>query len=240
MPAPVQTVSPSRNIPARTAEVRAYHLDESTPGKPLFLMIPSALVALASLIAIFYVLHEAYLKPHMAVQTANAWVAILLMPYFAGVFTFSYGYELYDVWKAARLTIIIGFIGLASIVLVVFLIALLKKSAKLAGGICDEVADTRFPELGSGAPGPHLTSLNIGPVVRPIMNLGVHTTGDVIDRKLAEFEARRDYQHGRCPRCDQFPDPARRVPEQTTLVPGQDFCPECRQMYAAGGWSANA
>jgi hypothetical protein len=45
----------AREIGAKTHEVVEYHHDDSLPGKPLHILIPGGLVALASLAVIIFV-----------------------------------------------------------------------------------------------------------------------------------------------------------------------------------------
>ncbi len=61
------------------------------------------------------------------------WLAVLLLPYFGGLFLFTYGYELYDWKKAIGLTLIAGLIGLALVLVIIAIVFALKCLAEGAG-----------------------------------------------------------------------------------------------------------
>src|SRR5919199_1336101 len=121
-------------IRAKTNAIRDYHNDPEEPGRPLYLLIPGGLIALASLALIVYIVYRVWFDESL--PDASGWpLLILLAPlYIGGVFLFSYGYELYDVPKAIRLTAIIVFITLAAVMIVAVLGFLLgggkKKESK--------------------------------------------------------------------------------------------------------------
>ena len=50
----------ARQVSAKTQEVVDYHRDDSRPGKPLFIMIPGALLALAALGLIIYIAYRTW------------------------------------------------------------------------------------------------------------------------------------------------------------------------------------
>ena len=51
---------PVRGVRAKTAAVVDYHHDESQPGKPLYLLIPGGLIALAALALIIFVAYRTW------------------------------------------------------------------------------------------------------------------------------------------------------------------------------------
>ena len=101
------------NVRAKTGQVVEHHYDDAKPGKPLYLLVPGGLIALASLALIVYIGYLALYKGDMPSDQGLTLMAILAPFYIGGVFLFSYGYELYNVPKALRLTAIIVFITLA-------------------------------------------------------------------------------------------------------------------------------
>lgn len=115
----------ARQVSAKTQEVVAYDHDESLPGKPLHILIPGGLVALASLAVIILVAYRTWFEGQLAQETGLLLVALLAPFYIGGVFLFSYGYELYNVPRALRLTAIIVFVTLAAVVIVAVLFLLL-------------------------------------------------------------------------------------------------------------------
>ena len=82
-----------------------HHFDESHEGKPLRLVIPGGLIALGALGLASLVGYRGWISLTLAVSTAEYMLAGLAAMFIAGTFTFSYGYELYDIRKAMRLTV---------------------------------------------------------------------------------------------------------------------------------------
>jgi hypothetical protein len=118
------------NVRAKTGQVIDHHYDDAKPGKPLYLLVPGGLIALASLALIVYIGYLALYKGDMPSDQGLTLMAILAPFYIGGVFLFSYGYELYDVPKALRLTAIIVFITLASVVIVAVLFVVLSATGE--------------------------------------------------------------------------------------------------------------
>ena len=115
----------AREVGAKTQEVVAYDHDESLPGKPLHILIPGGLVALASLGVIILVAYLTWFKGELDQGTGLLLVGLLAPFYVGGVFLFSYGYELYNVPRAIRLTAIIVFLTVGAVVIVAVLFFLL-------------------------------------------------------------------------------------------------------------------
>ena len=117
-----------RGVRAKTAAVVDYHRDESQPGKPLHLLIPGGLIALAALALIIYVAYRTWFDGSLSDSQAWLFLAVLGPAYVIGVFMFSYGYELYDMPKTIRLTLIIVVLTVAAVLIVAVLFALLGES----------------------------------------------------------------------------------------------------------------
>ncbi len=111
----------ARQVGAKTQEVINYDHDEGLPGKPLHLLIPGGLVALAALAVIIVVGYQTWFKGELAQSTGLVLIALLAPFYVGGVFLFSYGYELYNIPWAIRLTAIIVFLTFAAVVIVAVL-----------------------------------------------------------------------------------------------------------------------
>lgn len=120
----------ARQVSAKTHEVVAYDHDRSLPGKPLQILIPGGLVALASLGVMILVIYLTWFKGELPPNTGLLLVALLAPFYVGGVFLFSYGYELYNVPRAIRLTAIIVFLSVAAVVIVAVLFFVLGASGK--------------------------------------------------------------------------------------------------------------
>ncbi len=120
----------SLRLRQRTADVVDHHYDDDKPGKPLYLMIPGGLIALASLLLVIFIGYQSYGQATMDQGQGNLLMLVLAPFYIGGVFLFSYGYELYDVGKALRDTVIIVFITLAAVVIVAVLFLALGAMGK--------------------------------------------------------------------------------------------------------------
>ena len=121
----------ARQVGAKTQEVIEYDRDESLPGKPLHILIPGGLVALASLGVIVLVAYMTWIE-HRFDQTTGLILIGLLAPFYVGgVFLFSYGYELYNIPRALRLTAIIVFLTFAAVVIVAVLFFVIGSGGKL-------------------------------------------------------------------------------------------------------------
>jgi len=110
------------NVRARTRQVVDHHYDDEKPGKPLYLLIPGGLIALASLALIIYLAYLTFWQGDLSQNEGLTLMVILAPFYIGGVFLFSYGYELYNLPKALRLTAIVVFITLASVVIIAVLL----------------------------------------------------------------------------------------------------------------------
>ncbi len=115
----------ARQVISKTNEVVEYHKDDARPGKPLYLLIPGGLIALASLGLIIYIAYRTWLLADLP-QDSGLGLILLLSPFYVGgVFLFSYGYELYNIPRALRLTAIIVFITIAAVVILAVLFVLI-------------------------------------------------------------------------------------------------------------------
>lgn len=123
----------ARQVGAKTQEVLNYHRDDGVPGKPLHILIPGGLVALAALAVIVYVAYLTWLEHRFDQTTGIILLAVLAPFYIGGVFLFSYGYELYNIPRALRLTAIIVFVTLAAVVIVAVLFFILGSGNELPG-----------------------------------------------------------------------------------------------------------
>jgi hypothetical protein len=105
----------------QTQAVRDFHYDDTHAGRPLYLLIPGGLIAVSALALIVYVFYAMFVGETLETSQGFLLVALLGPVYIGGVFLFSYGYELYDVRKALRLTAIV----VVTTVLIVVIIAAL-------------------------------------------------------------------------------------------------------------------
>jgi hypothetical protein len=118
----------AREVRAKTHEVFEYDHDNEKPGKPLHVMIPGGLIALACLGVIAFIAYRTWFEGQLDQGTGLTLITILSPFYVGGVFLFSYGYELYNIPRAIRLTAIIVFVTLASVVIIAVMFFVLSES----------------------------------------------------------------------------------------------------------------
>lgn len=156
----------AREVSAKTQEVVAYDHDESLPGKPLHILIPGGLVALASLAVIVLVAYLTWFKGELPQNTGLLLIALLAPFYVGGVFLFSYGYELYNVPRAIRLTVIIVFLTVAAVVIVAVLFFLLGSGRGFPESDSKKKSSGKPKVEAKNAPTSGHTGLpNVGPLV---------------------------------------------------------------------------
>lgn len=115
----------ARQVRAKTHEVYEYDHDDEKPGKPLHILIPGGLIALATLALIAFIGYLTFIEESFSQDLGILLMLILAPFYVGGVFLFSYGYELYNIPRALRLTAIIVFVTLAAVVIVAVLFLVL-------------------------------------------------------------------------------------------------------------------
>lgn len=115
----------ARQVRAKTHEVVDYDHDDEKPGKPLHILIPGGLIALAVLALIIFIGYLTFIEESLSQNLGLVLMGILSPFYVGGVFLFSYGYELYNIPRAIRLTAIIVFVTLAAVVIVAVLFLVL-------------------------------------------------------------------------------------------------------------------
>ena len=156
----------ARQVGAKTQEVVDYHRDDSLPGKPLHILIPGGLVALASLAVIVLVTYLTWFKGELDQGTGLVLIALLAPFYVGGVFLFSYGYELYNIPRAIRLTAIIVFLTVAAVVIVAVLFFVLGAGGQgISGGSSKKKSggNSKVEARPTTSSGPMLP--NLGPLV---------------------------------------------------------------------------
>jgi len=124
----------ARQIGSKTREVIDYDHDDSLPGKPLHILIPGGLIALAALGTIILIIYLTWFEGRLNQGTGTGLILLLTPFYIGGVFMFSYGYELYNIPRAIRLTAIIVFVTVAAVVIIAVLVLVLGGGGKLPSG----------------------------------------------------------------------------------------------------------
>jgi hypothetical protein len=105
--------------------VIAHHYDQNLPGRPLNVLIIGASLALAALGLIVTIIVKTWHTGTLPESTGIVLLVLLVPVYIGSVFLFSYGYEVYDVPRALRLTAIIVFLTLAAVVMLAALAVVL-------------------------------------------------------------------------------------------------------------------
>lgn len=118
----------ARQVRAKTNEVFEYDHDNEKPGKPLHILIPGGLIALITLGVMLLVAYQTWVETNLSQNLAIVLLVILSPFYIGGVFLFSYGYELYNVPRALRLTAIIVFVTVFAVVIVAVLFVVFSNS----------------------------------------------------------------------------------------------------------------
>jgi len=206
------------NVRAKTRQVVDHHYDDARPGKPLYLLVPGGLIALASLALIVYIGYLALYKGDMPSDQGLTLMAILAPFYIGGVFLFSYGYELYNVPKALRLTAIIVFITLAAVVIVAVLFVVLsvkgESKSRSSSSSSRETLSSSSSSFGSSSARGGNVLTGVGPI---FIGTGAPTrtvTHEVIREVPVEPPAPQPIN---CPYCGRG-----YVPAETNFV-----CPSC-------------
>jgi hypothetical protein len=207
----------ARQIGAKTHEVYEYDHDDSKPGKPLHIMVPGGLVALGSLGVIILVAYLTWFEGQLDEGTGISLILLLSPFYVGGVFLFSYGYELYDVPRAIRLTAIIVFVTVAAVVIVAVLFFVLGESkgggSRSSGSRSKSVSSSSKTTQSSTSSS---RGLDVGDLV--ILGGGGRThTREVTKEVVKEVEVPVAPRSVSCPNCNRA-----YVPSNEDYV-----CPSC-------------
>ncbi len=196
----------ARQVGAKTQEVLDYHRDDSLPGKPLHILIPGGLVALASLAVIVLVAYLTWFKGQLAQSTGIVLVILLAPFYMGGVFLFSYGYELYNIPRAIRLTAIIVFLTVAAVVIVAVLFFVLGAGGQGISGGSSKKKSSGKPKVQAMPTSPGGPVIpNLGPLV--ILG-GPGRTREVTREVVKEVEVPVAPRSIDCPYCGRSYVPA--------------------------------
>ncbi|HVN14439.1 MAG TPA: TFIIB-type zinc ribbon-containing protein [Anaerolineales bacterium] len=218
----------ARQVRAKTQQVLNYHYDETKPGKPLQLLIPGGLIALASLALIVFIAYRVWFEASLDSATGIPLLIVLAPFYIGGVFLFSYGYELYNLPRALRLTAIVVFITVAAVVIVAVLFVLLGSGTELGGSSKSSPSRSRSRELSrstntstsstsSSSSGGGWNS-GVGPIFIGGLGMpGGTTTREVVKEVPAQPTEPAKPQPITCPNCGRS-----YIPEENNFV-----CPGC-------------
>lgn len=207
----------ARQVAAKTHEVVEYDHDDSKPGKPLYIMVPGGLVALGALGTIILVAYLTWIETRLDQSTGLILIGLLFPFYVGGVFLFSYGYELYNIPRAIRLTAIIVFLTLAAVVIVAVLFFVLGESK---GGGSSRSSGSKSKVSSGGSKSSSVSSSgwnapNLGNVV--VLGGGGTRTREVTKEVVKEVEVPVAPRSINCPSCNRG-----YVPSEEKYI-----CPSC-------------
>lgn len=199
----------ARQVSAKTQEVVAYDQDESLPGKPLHILIPGGFIALACLGVIILVAYLTWIQHRLEQPTGLILIGLLAPFYVGGVFLFSYGYELYNIPRALRLTAIIVFLTFAAVVIIAVLFVVLASAGKLPESSSSNKKSSQRGRMRTQTP----TSPSGGgfgiPPIGPIITLGgPGRTREVTREVVKEVEVPVAPRSIDCPYCGRSYVPA--------------------------------
>ena len=205
----------AREVRSKTQEVVDYDHNESLPGKPLHILIPGGFIALAALGTIILVVYLTWFEGRVNESLGIGLIVLLAPFYIGGVFLFSYGYELYNIPRALRLTAIIVFLTVGAVVIVAVLFLVVASGGKgLTGGSSRKRSSGGSKPLAK--PGPMSTSSstgggagfpNLGNVV-VLGNMGRTHTREVTREVVKEVEVPVAPRSVDCPYCNRSYVPA--------------------------------
>ncbi len=150
----------ARQVRSKTNEVFEYDHDDEKPGKPLHLLIPGGLIALITLAVMILVAYQTWVETNLDQGLSIVLLVILAPFYIGGVFLFSYGYELYNIPRALRLTAIIVFVTVFAVVIVAVLFVVFSNSK--SGGSNSSSRSSRSSSKSSGSAKTSMNSSNSG------------------------------------------------------------------------------
>jgi hypothetical protein len=198
----------ARQVSAKTQEVVDYDHDESLPGKPLHILIPGGLVALASLAVILLIAYRTWFQGELEQGTGLLLIGLLAPFYVGGVFLFSYGYELYNIPRALRLTAIIVFVTVAAVVIVAVLFFVLGAGGKSSGSSSEKKSSNKAKVEARNSPSYNRGgSPNFDPVIL-MGGLGRTHTREVTREVVKEVEVPVAPKAIDCPYCGRSYVPA--------------------------------
>ncbi len=210
----------ARQIGSKTQEVIDYHRDQSVPGKPLHILIPGGFVALAALGVIVLIAYQTWFNGQLDQSTGLVLIVLLAPFYIGGVFLFSYGYELYNIPRALRLTAIIVFLTLAAVVIVAVLFFVLAGGKEMPGSSSNKKSSGGKPKAQVKSTSSSSSSSTVrGPNLGPFVFLGgmggPTRRREVIKEKQVEVPVAPRSVH--CPYCGR------------SYVPANEnyICPSC-------------
>lgn len=127
--------SQALDVLGRTRDVVSYQHNPALSGRPVALMLAGALLAVVSAALCGMLAYQTWYQREIASDTGLFGVSLLFVFYVAGAYVFALAYELYDVERAVRLTLmlaILGVLALGFMIGVLIVLAYIKTGAGIA------------------------------------------------------------------------------------------------------------
>jgi hypothetical protein len=136
--------SPFGRVFERTRDVVNYQTDPATTGRPVSFLLGGGLLAVVSAVLCGLLAYDIWYRQEVSADRGLFGVSLLFVLYVAGVYIFALGFELYDVARAIRLTLVIAVlsvIGLAVMIGVFAVLVKLRAGANVLAGSEDEAGN---------------------------------------------------------------------------------------------------
>lgn len=135
-----QDIGPLR-VFERTQAAFAYQQDAASEGRPVSLMLAGGLLALVSAAFCGLLARQIWLANEVPSGSGLWGVSLLFVLYVGGLYVFCLGYQLYDVGRALRLTLIFAVISIIALTIVIgtfVVLAKLRSGATVLTGAGDK------------------------------------------------------------------------------------------------------
>ncbi len=214
---------PSYSFISRAQHVTDIHRDPGHPGRPLQFLIPGAVLAIIALVIGGLTAYATFGKQALPQGEGIAILIPVAIIYIAGVYLFSYGYEMQSTAKAIRLTAIIVVITVLAVFLIAVLVVVLGAlgksegnggSRRYGGGGARSAAGSAVPLAAAGA-APAGSGMSNVAILPFFLSTGGGRTRTIVNNITTPIT---------CPNCHQDFVP----------VKGQELqCPHCHAVLEA-------
>ena len=99
----------------RTREIAAYERDPELTRRPVLMMLAGLLLAAVSAVLCALLAYDIWYERTMPVNSGLFGVSLLFCFYTGGAYVFALAYELYDVRRALRFTIVLALLGVLAL-----------------------------------------------------------------------------------------------------------------------------
>ena len=115
------------NVMSQARQVLAYEGDTSREGRPLSILFGGGMVAILCGALIGMLAYQTWYLKTLDPDWAYAGISFLFVIYSFGLFLFSYGFELYNMERAVRMTLVLILLSVAALIVMVLVFTALAK-----------------------------------------------------------------------------------------------------------------